>query len=118
MAGTDIDERYARHLRLAEVGRRGQERFLAGAVRIEGSGAAAEETALYLCAAGVGRLVLTPALAARLTQRLAELNPDVRVVTAALDAMTGRPLDAGRRADGAKAALEALLRLAGLRGNE
>ncbi len=115
MAGTDLaSERYARHLRLAEIGPLGQERFLAGAARIEGDGAAAEEAALYLCAAGVGRLVLMPALAARLTQRLAELNPDVRVVPAALDAIEVREASEGRRADGARAALEALLRLAGL----
>lgn len=115
MAGT---ERYARHLRLAEIGPRGQERFLAGAVRVAGAGVAAEEAALYLCAAGVGRLVLTPALAERLTQRLAELNPEVRVVAAAVDAIDARPADEARRADGAKAALEALLRLAGLGDDE
>jgi len=106
-------ERYARHLRLPEVGERGQERLLAGAVEIVGAGAAAEEAALYLCAAGVGRLALEPALAAAMTGRLAELNPDVRVVPSAVDALRVEPLDGARRADGARAALLVLIALAG-----
>lgn len=118
MAGTDADaaryaERYARHLRLAEIGPRGQERFCASAVRVTGSGAAAEEAALYLCAAGVGRLILDPPLAARLRVRMAELNPDVRIVPAALDAHVVTPKTPERRADGVQAALTILLALAG-----
>lgn len=107
-----MSERYARHHRLAEVGVRGQERLLRGAARVVGDGLAAEEAALYLCAAGVGRLVLDPGLAA-LVPRLAELNPDVRVVSAALDALEVAPMDPRRRAEGARAALVALVSLTG-----
>ena len=107
-----MNERYARHHRLAEVGRLGQERLSQAAARIVGNGPAAEEAALYLCAAGVGRLILEPGLA-RLEARLAELNPEVRVGPAALDALEVAPVDALRRADGARAALLALVALSG-----
>lgn len=106
-------ERYARHLRLPEVGVRGQERLLASAARIVGGGRAAEEAALYLCAAGVGRLVLEPALRDALCERLAELNPDVRLVVGAIDALEVCPDARDRRADGAAAALAALVVLSG-----
>lgn len=108
-------ERYARHLRLAEVGARGQERFLAGAAHVIGDGHAAEEAALYLCAAGVGRLVLEPGLAARIGEHLAELNPDVRLVERALDAVEIAPEEPERRASGARAALGALVVMSGAR---
>lgn len=107
-----LDERYARQVRLAEVGARGQARLLAGAASVSGTGAAAEEAALYLCAAGVGRLVLEADLAARMAGRLAELNPDVSLVTGAVDAVSVTPADADRRADGARAALLALIAIA------
>lgn len=106
-------ERYARHLRLPEVGARGQERLLASAVRVVGAGRAAEEAALYLCAAGVGRLVLEPALYAAIAERLAELNPDVLLRPGAIDALEVAPESPERRADGARAALAALVVLAG-----
>lgn len=106
-------ERYARHVRLAEVGARGQERLLAAAAAVMGDGAAAEEAALYLCAAGVGRLVLAPALAARVAGRLAELNPDVQLVAGALDALTVTPIAQDRRVEGARAALLALVAMTG-----
>ena len=106
-------ERYARQVRLAEVGARGQERLLAGAAAIAGDGPAAEEAALYLCAAGVGRLLLEAGLAARIAGRLAELNPDVRLVAGALDAQLVTPEQRERRADGARAALLALIAMSG-----
>lgn len=107
-----MSERYARHHRLTEVGLLGQERLSQAAARVVGDGPAAEEAALYLCAAGVGRLILEPGLA-RLEARLAELNPEVRVVSAALDAHEVAPADALRRADGARAALLALVAISG-----
>ena len=106
-------ERYARHLSLAEVGIRGQERLLAQAARVVGSGRAAEEAALYLCAAGVGRLVLEADLERALGDRLAELNPGVRLVPGALEAVTVAPRAPERRADGARAALLALVVMSG-----
>ncbi|MFN2547563.1 MAG: hypothetical protein ABR567_09040 [Myxococcales bacterium] len=51
-------ERYARHLLLDEFGGEGQERLLAGAVRVEGTGPAALWAARYLAASGVGRLAI------------------------------------------------------------
>ena len=113
MLAPEHSERYARHLRLPEVGARGQERLLSAAARIVGSGRAAEEAALYLCAAGVGRLVLDPTLRETLGERLAELNPDVRLVAGAVGALEVAPQTPERRADGARAALDALVALSG-----
>lgn len=111
--------RYARHVLLPEVGARGQMALITASLAVAGDGAAAEEAATYLAAAGVGRLVVDPALADRLAARIADLNPDVRLVHASSDAaLTGlasvAPRHPERRADGAEAALCALLRLLGL----
>lgn len=71
--------RYARHLILDGVGRDGQERLLRATVAVDGSGPAHEEAAVYLAAAGVGRLELHPALAERAGARLKAQNPDCAV---------------------------------------
>lgn len=99
--------RYSRHILLPDIGGRGQRRLLDGAVRVMvGSERIAELVALaYLAAAGVGTLVLagdteTPPTAdelrwglllgaadgqrsrhAAISERVAALNPDVRVTT-------------------------------------
>lgn len=51
-------QRYSRHLLIPEVGRRGQERLKASSVLLVGTGALGSPAAMYLAAAGVGRLVL------------------------------------------------------------
>lgn len=105
--------RYARHLLLAGVGRAGQERLLGAAVRLAGAGLAAEEAATYLAAAGVGRLVLDPALALRLSARLCALNPDVTVVTEGPADLSLEAAEPDTRLVGSMAALSALVELSG-----
>lgn len=113
MAPSDSGERYRRHLVLREVGPIGQARLRRAAVRVRGTGRAAEEAAFYLVAAGVGRVVLEPPLYARLAERLSELNPDVVLADAALLPFEVVPADEDRRAEGARAALIALMALTG-----
>ena len=119
--------RYARHILLPDVGGVGQARLLAARVTVPiGAGREAELVALtYLAAAGVGVLILSgdpggpisaseaalgiPCVAAdlgrprieALRERLAALNPDVRVIAGAAETV-----DAAARLDVAPAAAD------------
>lgn len=55
---TDERQRYARHLTLPEVGPEGQRRLKAASVLLVGAGGLGSPMALYLAAAGIGRIGL------------------------------------------------------------
>ncbi len=96
-------DRYARHLVLPEIGEEGQARLLASKVLVVGAGGLGSPLLLYLAAAGVGTLGVVDDDAVDLSNlqrqvvhdtsnigqdkvesakaRLAEINPEVRVVT-------------------------------------
>lgn len=94
--------RYARHLRLPEVGEAGQQKLLSARVLLVGAGGLGSPTALYLAAAGVGTIgVVDPDEVDRsnlqrqilhrdadigvpkvdsAARAMTQLNPDVRVI--------------------------------------
>ncbi|KFN45707.1 molybdopterin-synthase adenylyltransferase MoeB [Arenimonas composti] len=57
-ADPDFLERYARHLRLPQVGLEGQRRLEQASVLLLGAGGLGSPAAYYLAAAGIGRIVL------------------------------------------------------------
>ncbi len=95
-------DRYSRHILLPEVGEAGQEKLLKSRVLLLGAGGLGSPAALYLAAAGVGTLGLIDADVVDTSnlqrqilhgsktvgmpkvesgqQRLADLNPDVKVI--------------------------------------
>jgi adenylyltransferase/sulfurtransferase len=95
-------ERYSRQIILSEIGGKGQEKLLSAKVLIVGAGGLGSPCALYLAAAGVGKLGIVDSDAVELNnlqrqilhstnnvgkdkaasakQRLNEINPDAEVV--------------------------------------
>lgn len=95
-------ERYARHILLKDIGGQGQARLLAAGVLVVGAGGLGSPLALYLAAAGIGRIGIVDddrvslsnlqrqvlhgtadigrAKTDSAVERLAALNPDTRVI--------------------------------------
>jgi molybdopterin/thiamine biosynthesis adenylyltransferase len=72
-----MTDRYARQIRLAEVGEAGQRRIRESTCIVQGSGLAAEVEARYLAGSGLGHLLVSDAAVARSAR---EVNPKVDVV--------------------------------------
>jgi molybdopterin/thiamine biosynthesis adenylyltransferase len=83
-------ERYSRQILLKELGGAGQERILTGGVLVSGRGGVPPLTALYLAAAGVGRLGL--ALVAGSSETAAtirSLNPEIQTEMIPAERLSG-----------------------------
>jgi molybdopterin/thiamine biosynthesis adenylyltransferase len=87
----DEVERYARHLVLREIGGPGQQRLKAASVLVVGAGGLGAPAALYLAAAGIGRMGLVDAD----TVALSNLQRQVLYVSA--DVGRGKVIAAGER---------------------
>lgn len=92
---SDDRQRYARHLSLPQVGAAGQERLKAASVLIVGLGGLGSPAALYLAAAGVGRLGLLD-------------HDDVAVHNLQRQILHDTPSVGRAKTDSARARLEAL----------
>jgi len=91
-------ERYSRQILLPQVGGRGQESIFAASVEVVGDGLVARTAARYLCAAGIGRLVVSREIDSFADPQQSEFdNPDCRVTfdTAGSEARSDLILHAG-----------------------
>ena len=104
--------RYGRQILLPELGGVGQERLLQAVVSVSGTDRGAAEAARYLAAAGVGHVAVEEELREPLRAEVAARNPDVKV-TGPVDDGYDVVVDGPDRAQGALAALRALMALTG-----
>ena len=80
MLTSDERERYGRQIMIDEIGESGQERLKAASVLIAGAGGLGSPVAIYLAAAGVGRLRIVDndqVALSNLNRQILHLEPDV-----------------------------------------
>lgn len=97
---TSDDIRYARQLSLPEIGEAGQQRLAAGSALVVGAGGLGSPAALYLVAAGVGRVGLMDADTVELSnlqRQILHATPDLGRPKTASGADSLRALNPGVR---------------------
>ncbi|MGR3984302.1 MAG: HesA/MoeB/ThiF family protein [Gammaproteobacteria bacterium] len=96
MPAPDFAQRYSRQIRLPQIGEDGQRKLLASAALIVGMGGLGSPAAMYLTAAGVGRLLLADfdrVEESNLQRQIIHAHADIGELKAASAARTLRELN-------------------------
>jgi sulfur-carrier protein adenylyltransferase/sulfurtransferase len=100
-----MNPRYARQVKLAEVGAGGQARIRESTILASGTGLSAVVCARYLAGAGFGRIVVESPEASRAAR---QIDPDLEVVVRVSGAVAPEGAGAGEASSSVEDDLEAL----------